>query len=72
MKKPKKCHLNALKRVLIYINGTIDHGVLMPRQKSTNANAEVHDYTNSDFSRDQDEKMSIAGYLFMIGGTPNT
>ena len=33
MEKPKECHLKVVKRVLRYIKGTIDHGVLMPRKK---------------------------------------
>lgn len=42
----------------------------MLRQKNTNTYKEVHGYTNLDFSGDQDEKNSIAGYIFMIGGAP--
>lgn len=68
MERTKWCHLIATKRVLRYIKGTIDHGVLMPRQENTNTNAVVHGYNDSDFSGDQDEKESIPGYLFMIGG----
>lgn len=70
MEKPHKFHLTAAKRVLRYIKGTIDHGVLMLRQKSTNINVEVHSYTDSDFSGDQDEKKSIASYIFIIGSAP--
>lgn len=70
MEKPQECHLSAVKRVLRYIKGTIDHGVLMPRQQKTSTDAEVHGYSDSDFNGDQDEKKSIAGYIVMIGGTP--
>lgn len=65
-----ECNLTTIKRVFRYIKGTIDHGVLMPMRKNTNTYVEVHDYTDSDFSGDQDEKKSIAGYIFMIGGAP--
>ncbi|XP_058725779.1 secreted RxLR effector protein 161-like [Vicia villosa] len=68
MEKPQECHLTLIKRVLRYIKGTIDHSVLMPMKKSTSTNAEVHGYTNSDFSGDQDEEKSIVGYIFMIRG----
>lgn len=66
MEKPHECHLTAVNRVLRYIKSTIDHGVLMPREK-TNIDVGVHGYINSNFSGNQDEKKSITGYIFMIG-----
>ena len=66
MEKPQECHLIAVKRVLRYIKGVIDYGVLMSRQKNTNTYAQVHGYTDLNFSGYQDEKKSIAGYTFMI------
>lgn len=68
MEKPHKCHLTTIKRVMRYIKDIIDHGILMPRQKNTNTNAEVHGYTDSYFSGDQDKKKSDACYIFMIEG----
>lgn len=72
MEKPHECHLIIVKRVLRYIKGKIDHGVLMPRQKDTITNVEVHGYTDSDFSGDQDEKKSTTCYIFKNGGVPIT
>lgn len=54
--------------MLRYKKGTIDHGELMLRQKNTSTDAEIHGYTYSDFSRNQEAKKSIADYIFMIGG----
>lgn len=68
MEKPQECHLNAVKRMLRYIKGSIDHGVLMLRRNNTITYAEVHGYTDSDFSGDEDEKKSTAVYIFMIAG----
>ncbi|XP_058760791.1 secreted RxLR effector protein 161-like [Vicia villosa] len=59
-----------MKRVLRFIKGTIDHGVLRPRKKKIRTGVEVYGYIDSDFSRYQDEKKSIAGYIFMIKGVP--
>ena len=70
MEKPQECHLIAIKRMLRYIKGTIDHGVLLPKKSKNNTYVEVHGYTDSDFSGDQDEKKSTAGYIFMIEGAP--
>lgn len=68
MDKPQECHLTVVKRVMRYIKGTVDHGVLMVRQKKTITYAEVYGYTDFDFSGDQDEKKSIVDYIFMIEG----
>lgn len=70
MAKPQECHLAVVKRVLRHIKVTIDHSVLMPRQKKTITYVEVYGYTDSNFSGDHDEKKSITGYIFIIEGTP--
>ena len=56
--------------MLRYIKGTINHGVLLPRKSKNNTSVGVHGYIDSDFSGDQDEKKSIADYIFMIEGAP--
>ena len=70
MEKPQECHLIAVKRVLRYIKGTIDHGVLLPKKSKNNSDVEVHGDTDSDFSGDQDTNKSTARYIFMIEGAP--
>lgn len=70
IEKPQECHLITVKRVLRYIKGMIGHGVLMPRQKKSSTIVEVYSYTDSNLYGDKDEKKSIAGYIFMIEGTP--
>ncbi|XP_050878727.1 secreted RxLR effector protein 161-like [Lathyrus oleraceus] len=68
--KPQECHLTAVKGMMSYIKGKIDHGVLMSRKKKTSVDAEVYCYTDSDFSGDQDMKKSNVCYIFMIVGAP--
>jgi hypothetical protein len=68
MEQPRTCHLIAAKRIMRYIKGTIDHGVLMPSQNSTNRKISVLEYSDSDWGGDQDDKKNTAGYLFMLGG----
>lgn len=70
MEKSQECHLTAVKRVLRYINDTIDHDVFMSWQKNISTKEEVHGYTNSDLSGYQDEKKCSVCYLFMIGIAP--
>lgn len=67
MVKPREFHLTAAKRVLRYIKGTICHGVLKLRHENTSMNALEFGYSDSNFSGDQNDKKSTAGYLFMIG-----
>lgn len=43
--------------------------MLVEIQKNTNIDVDVYGYTHLDFSGDQDEKKSIAGYIFMIERT---
>ncbi|XP_050876624.1 secreted RxLR effector protein 161-like [Lathyrus oleraceus] len=70
MEKPQECHLTIIKRVLRYMKGMLDHGVLMPRNKKIDTNARIYGYTDSYLSGNQDENKSVAGYIFMIGGAP--
>ncbi|XP_050919046.1 uncharacterized mitochondrial protein AtMg00810-like [Lathyrus oleraceus] len=39
VEKPQECHLIIVKRMLRYIKGTIDHGVMVPRKNKTNTDA---------------------------------
>ncbi|CAI8593906.1 unnamed protein product [Vicia faba] len=70
MEKSQECHLIGVKRVLRYIKGTIDHGVLMPKKSKNITDLEVYGYTDSNFSGDQDEKKTIVGYILMIEDAP--
>ena len=65
MEQPRSCHLLAVKRILRFIRGTTDHGVLMPSEKNLKK-IEVLGYSDSDWGGDVDDKKSTAGYLFMI------
>lgn len=69
MEKPQESYLTTVNKVLRYIKGTINHGVLMLRHENTNTNAEIHGYTDLDFNGDQDEKKSITCYIFMKSST---
>ncbi|KAK2365584.1 putative mitochondrial protein [Trifolium repens] len=70
MDQPRMCHLTAAKRVLRYVKGTNDHGILIPNQKNSSKKLEAYGYSDSDWGGDQDDRKSTAGYLFMIGNAP--
>lgn len=56
MEKPQECHLTTVKGVLRYIKGTINQWRVDAKEKDISTDAEVHGYTNSDFSGDQEEE----------------
>ena len=66
MQTPKTPHMMAAKRILRYIRGTINYGILLPNT-ITNSNMELVGYTDSDWRRDNDDRKSTAGYIFLLG-----
>jgi hypothetical protein len=63
MVKPHESHWKATKRVIRYINGTIDFGI-----EYTNAlNVELTGYSDYDWAGDPDDRKSTTGYAFSIG-----
>ncbi|XP_040864966.1 secreted RxLR effector protein 161-like [Glycine max] len=67
MKAPKISHMMAAKRILRYVKGTTDYGVLLPfGQNESNQN--LLGYTDSDWRKDKDDRKSTAAYVFMYGG----
>ena len=59
----------AVKRILRYIKGTLDVGILFPN-KSKSKEVHVQGYTDSDWCGDKDDRKSTAGYVFMYGDAP--
>lgn len=64
MSKPNQTHLQAVKRVLRYLKGTLNYGILY--KKGGNGNVLV--YTDSDFAGDIDGRKSTSGYVFLLNG----
>ena len=69
MKKPCKDHLLAAKRILRYVKGTLECGILFPTTKE-NFEIEIIDYTDADWSEDIGDRKSTYGYMFMLGNAP--
>jgi hypothetical protein len=63
MDTPKNSHWQAGKRLLRYIAGTMNHGILY----STSNNLQLVGYTDSDFAGSIDDKKSTSGYAFHLG-----
>ena len=60
---PKKPHLEAVRRILRYIKGTLDLGLFY---KSKIA-CRLEGYCNADYAGDYDTRRSTTGYAFSLG-----
>ncbi|CAL2227384.1 unnamed protein product [Prunus armeniaca] len=63
MHNPSKKHYGVAKRVLMYIQGTIDYGIEYVAGKS----ALLIGYCDSDWSGSEDDRKSTSGYAFSFG-----
>lgn len=64
MAKPKEEHMQAAKRVLRYLKGTLEFGVFYKRGSELKVKA----YTDSDYAGDIDDRRSTSGYVFLLSG----
>lgn len=69
MSNPKASHLVAAKRVLRYLKGTQNYGILFPRGRSS-SETEIEAFSDSDWSGDTVERKSTSGYFFRIMKAP--
>lgn len=69
MEEPRSSHLLAAKRILRYVKGTSNYGILFPMRSEKNE-AKLFGYTDADWCGDKGDRKSTAGYIFMFGRTP--
>lgn len=62
--KPTKDHWTALKRVLRYLKGTVNYGILYSQKRSGDSIG----FSDSDWAGDINDRKSTSGYLFQISG----
>lgn len=67
MSEPKQSHLLAAKRVLRYLKGTSDFGILFPKV-SKQDKVELVGISNSDWFGDNVDRRSTVGYVFKLHG----
>lgn len=65
MHKPSDLHWVALRRLLCYLNGTIDHGVILHRDSPMN----LHAYIDADWAGGRDNFASTC-YIVYLGHNP--
>ena len=63
MEAPTSTHMKAAKRILRYLKGTIDYGLLY----SSSINFKLVGFNDSDFTRDIDDRKSTTGFVFFMG-----
>ena len=61
--KPTEEHYTAVKRIMRYLKGTIDHGLLYP----TNESQGFVGFSDADWAGDINDRRSTSGYLFKLG-----
>ncbi|PNX82628.1 putative LRR receptor-like protein kinase, partial [Trifolium pratense] len=66
MERLNEIHLVAAKRVLRYIKGSMNYGVLYKK----NCELALKGWTYSDYAGDLDDRKSTSGYVFMLGYGP--
>lgn len=69
MEYPKTPHLLAAKRILRYVKGTLDCGILFPNAEKE-IEPELYGYTDSDWCGDRGDRKSTAGFVFLYGKAP--
>ena len=62
MDHPTELHFEVAKRVLRYLKGTCDFGILYSKRGEDKLIA----YTNSDYAGDLNDRKSTSGYVFML------
>lgn len=62
MENPSAKHMLLAKRVLRYLKGTTDFGILYKKGEIN----ELVAYTDSDYAGDMDDRKSTSGYVFML------
>ena len=66
MSKPFSNHLAAAKRILRYIKGTSDYGLVFGKDKE----CKLVGYCDSDYAGDLDDRKSTSGNVFFYGSKP--
>jgi hypothetical protein len=66
---PKKSHMTAVKRILRYVQGTLEYGILFPSNNNNVVNQLVG-FSDSDWCGDQVDRRSTSGYIFKFLNAP--
>ncbi|XP_049363249.1 secreted RxLR effector protein 161-like [Solanum verrucosum] len=65
IEEPSQGHFGAAKRVLRYLQGTMDYGIMYKFGGDLN----LIGYSDSDWARSIDDMKSTSGYAFLVGSS---
>lgn len=66
MHKPSELHFKAVKRILRYLQGTLDYGVKFTKSPKLL----LEGFSDASWGSDSDDRRSISGYCVFLGGNP--
>jgi hypothetical protein len=69
MSQPMKSHFLAAKRILGYINGTLQYGILFPFGNGC-SKLELIGYSDADWCGDKIDRRSTTEFVFKLNGAP--
>ncbi|RDX74739.1 hypothetical protein CR513_45469, partial [Mucuna pruriens] len=69
MDNPRLPHLLAPKRILRYVKGTLDYGLLFSKH-GRSVSDEIYGYCDSDWCSDKSDRKSTTRYVFITCGAP--
>lgn len=64
--KPRNIHWTAVKRILRYLKGTLDFGIVYQRTSTT---PKLTGFCDADYGGDIDTRRSRSGYVFKLGSS---
>lgn len=67
MEKPSEIHVTAVKRIMKYLRGTSDYGILFTNSKRNDFR--FHSYSDADFAMDLVNRKSTSGSVFSLGSS---
>ncbi|XP_019450648.1 PREDICTED: uncharacterized protein LOC109352918 [Lupinus angustifolius] len=69
MESPKKSNLMQAKRILRYVKGTLEFGLILPI-KNSDKNHRMLGFSYADWCGDKCDRKSTSGYMFFLGEGP--
>jgi len=64
MERPTETHFAAAKRILRYLKGSLQYGILYKRGE---LNCELEGWSDSDYAGDLDDRKNTSGYVYKLG-----
>ena len=68
MEDPREDHWAAVKRLMRYVKGTVDLGIIFPKTDASRLQLTV--FSDADMVGDIDGRQSTSGVLVFLGATP--